>query len=147
MMFSRILVPIDFSETSLHALRLAVRLAGNGKAKLTLLHVGVTPLPVVGDSWLPNSAEIYSQWQAQLADEQTHALKRVARQEIPGEVEFCTVVRDGFAPDEILIEAKTGDHDLVVIATHGRTGLERVVMGSVAERVIRSCPVPVLSVH
>lgn len=147
MLFKQILVPIDFSETSLRALRLAVRMARAGQARLTLLHVGVTPLPVVGDSWLPSSAEIYSNWQAQLVQEQMHALRRVAREEIADEVEFRAVVREGFPPDEILAESETGNHDLVVLGTHGRTGLERVVMGSVAERVIRRCPVPVLSVR
>lgn len=147
MLFKNILVPIDFSETSLHALRLAVRMARHGNAKLTLLHVGMTPYPVVGNTWLPTSAELYETWQNQLVTEQTAAIKRIAREEIADDVEFRTVIREGFPPDEILAEARSGSHDLVIIATHGRTGIERVVMGSVAERVIRACPVPVLSVR
>ena len=147
MHFKHILVPVDFSETSVQALRLAIRLARGGQAKLTLLHVGVTPMPLAGDTWLPNSAEIYGKWQAQLVEEQTHGLKRLAREEIPEEIEFRVVVREGFPPEEILAEAETGSHDLLVMGTHGRTGLARVVMGSVAERVIRASPVPVLSVR
>lgn len=147
MLFKNILVPIDFSETSLQALRLAVRLARHGQGRITLLHVGVTPVPIVGDIWLPSSAEIYTTWQTQLVDEQAAALRRVAREEIPEDVPHTTTVRDGFPPEEILEEVRTGNHDLVVMATHGRTGLERVVMGSVAERVIRQSPVPVLSLR
>ncbi len=83
MLFKNILVPLDFSETSLHALRMAVRLARAGHSRITLLHVGVTPVPIVGDIWLPSSAEIYTTRQTQLVDEQSAALRRVARRRFP----------------------------------------------------------------
>ena len=145
--FKNILVPIDFSETSLQALRLAIRLAREGAARLTLLHVGVSPVLATSDPWLATSAEVLLQWHKQLAEEQNHALRRVAREEVPQDIEWRASVEDGFPPETILAAAKSGEHDLIVMGTHGRTGLERILMGSVAERVIRASPVPVLSVR
>lgn len=147
MSFKNLLVPVDFSETSLHALRLAVQLARVNKSRITLLHVGVVPTAGSYDAWgwtIPPSDVLYK-WHEEMAAEQLHTLRRVAGQEIPDDIEWRVETRDGFAPEEILAAAKADSHDLIVIGTHGRTGIERVVMGSVAERVIRLSPVPVLT--
>ncbi|MFZ5478527.1 MAG: universal stress protein [Myxococcota bacterium] len=145
-MFKSILVPVDFSETASHALRLAVQLARHGQGRLTLLHVGLAPgVGVIGiETYGIPVPDTFVQLHEQLAQERQHALERLAREEIPEDVVWRCKVREGFAPDEILAEAKSGGHDLVLMGTHGRTGVERVVLGSVTERVLRKAEIPVL---
>ncbi|MFN7147596.1 MAG: universal stress protein [Myxococcota bacterium] len=143
-MFTSILVPVDFSEGSSAALRLAVRLARAHKARLTLLHVGVTAQAVGVETFGMPVPQVFVELNDQLARERQHALEKLAREEVPEDVPRALVVRDGYPPEEILAQAETGGHDLLVMATHGRTGLKRVLLGSVAERVLRSCPIPVL---
>lgn len=146
MSFKEILVPIDFSEASVRALRLAVRVSRENHARITLLHVGVSPAMTWADMThygvvVPQSlVELHGQ----LAREQEHQLKKLAREEIPEEVPWATCLREGFPPEEVLAQIKAGSHDLLVMGTHGRTGLTRVLLGSVAERVLREAEVPVL---
>ena len=143
-----ILVPIDFSEASLHALREAVSLVRVTGGKLTLLHVGVVPHIYATD--LGPTATMGTQLLAlgrELAVEQRHHLHKVAKEEVPEDVVCETVLREGFPPAEILAQVEEGGHSLLVIGTHGRTGIKRVLLGSVTERVLRECKVPVLVAH
>ena len=144
MPFKNLLVPVDLSETSLHALRLAVGTARASGATLTLLHVGVVPVSPMPEAWTPAASAPLIELKDHMAQEARKALERIRSERIPTDVDARLVVREGFVPDEIVAEAISGGHDLVVMGTHGHTGLERVLLGSVAERVIRSCPVPVL---
>ncbi|MDP2311648.1 MAG: universal stress protein [Pseudomonadota bacterium] len=143
-MFKSILVPIDFSESASQVVRLAVQVARAGGGKLTLLHVGMAPGAQAVETYgVPVSAvlpELYDQ----LAKEGLHVLQRLGREEVPEDVEWRAVARDGYAADEILAEVGTGAYDLLVMGTHGRRGLTRAVLGSVTEHVIREAKVPVL---
>lgn len=146
MSFKEILVPVDFSETALHAVRLAVRIAREGGARITLVHIGVVPYVDAG----PFGASVPSMLIAaheEMAAERMHALQRVAREEIPEGIPVRNKVREGFPPEEILAEAEESKADVICIGTHGRTGVERVILGSVAERVIRGAKIPVLITH
>jgi nucleotide-binding universal stress UspA family protein len=131
-----ILHPTDFSEPSGRALELACALARDYGARLVLLHVA--PLPeVYGESLLvpsvwDNGAELKEKLQGLAAP---HAGLRV-------EHHFAR----GDAVTEILQVAQDERVDLVVMGTHGRTGLDRLLMGSVAEQVVRQAPCPVLTV-
>ena len=147
MPFRNILVQIDFSDVSIRALRLAIQLARPASGRLRLVHVGVALMPVDGDMWMASSAATLVTWHQELAAEQLHSLRKVAKEEIPEGLQWSAEILDGFPPEAILAEQKKGGYDLVVMGTHGRTGLTRIVMGSVAERVIRACPVPVLSIR
>ncbi len=146
MLFKNILVPIDFSDSSLSALRMAIRLARTGDTSLTLLHVGVMPASTYTDlaAYGVTPPETLFALHEEMAKEQKHALERVAREEIPENMAWRAVCREGFPPEEVVNQITEGGHDLVVMGTHGRTGLKRVLLGSVAERVIRGSPVPVL---
>jgi len=142
--FQNLLVPLDFSDNANLALRLAVSLARHGAARLTLLHVGVAPgvaldLGGYGMPVPPTLLELHEQ----VAREQAAQLDRIARALIPDDVPWTAVVREGDAVQTILDLAKDG-YDLVVMGTHGRRGLERMVLGSVTERVLRASPIPVL---
>jgi nucleotide-binding universal stress UspA family protein len=146
-MFHDVLVPTDLSEGGLRALRLAIKMVRETKGRLILLHVGVTPVPVGLESYGALSAELMSGVRDQIAQEQKHALEKLAREELPEGMEYRIALREGYPPDEICTEAKESGADLIVMGTHGRTGLERVFLGSVAERVIRQAEVPVLVTH
>jgi nucleotide-binding universal stress UspA family protein len=121
----KILVPVDFSEFSREALISAAEIADLRGAKLTVVHIMVEP-----QSSVPY--EVYIDWKKVKEDIQTDAEK----------AEKCLVWGE---PATVINEtAERGDFDLIVMATHGRTGLTRLFMGSVAENVIRHAHCPVL---
>ncbi len=146
-MFTNPLVPVDFSEHSAAALRLAVKLARASKGgRLTLLHVGLAPgvgSYDLGGYGVPVPDTLVQLHEA-AAQEQEHALKKLAREEIPDDVPWQAITREGAAADEVLAQATEGGHDVVVMGTHGRGGLQRAFLGSVTERVLRASPIPVL---
>lgn len=145
-MFTEILVPIDFSEHATAALRLAVKAARQSKGRITLLHIGLAPGMGQYDLGMYGAAlpDTLVRLHEEAAKEQQHALERIAREEIPQDVPWRTMTREGFPPDEITAQAREGGHDLVVMGTHGRSGIQRAFLGSVTERVLRACAVPVL---
>ena len=136
----RILVPLDFSELSEQALLHAKELALTYGARLDLLHVveevtlpnayGVEPVNIV----VPEVVENSERYLADLAER------------VLGHEHIVAHVITGYAVSTILDFAGRNEIDLMVIATHGRTGLERWMMGSVAERVVRRAPCPVFTV-
>lgn len=133
-----ILHPTDFSEQSGHALHLACALARDHGAHLVILHVGLPQRPVYGE-WLlppPSVDDAYYEAQSQLDDLR-----------IPdGCVEVERRLEIGAPAAEILRVATEIPVDLIVMGTHGRTGLSRLLMGSVAEKVMRRATCPVLTV-
>jgi nucleotide-binding universal stress UspA family protein len=139
-----ILVPIDFSDSSKRALDYAVGLAQTFGAKLTLLHVVELP-SYVTDAHAPVHVSMA------LRDYlQGHAQRELAH--LPSEgsgapVEIARQVVIGVPHQQILETAVAEQVDWIVMATHGRTGLSHLVMGSVAERVVRTAPCPVLTVR
>ena len=136
-MFSNILVPIDFSDPSRGALRLAIKLVGKGGGRVTLLHVG----PESG--LYSDGAEVMLSNYEALATQNRHAAESIAREEVPEHVSWRVIVHDGFPPEVIVKEAADG-YDLLVMGTHGRTGIGRVLLGSVTERVLHAATIPVL---
>ena len=135
-----ILVPVDFSDASMEALRHAKELALTYGAQITLLHAveevvypsayGIEPTNLPGP---------------QVIDRVEQNLAEMARTEI-GYEHVVVQANVGYAPSTILDYAEGNEVDLIVIATHGRTGLERMLLGSVAERVVRRSPAPVFVV-
>jgi universal stress protein A len=136
-MFTRILCPIDFDDNSLDALRMASRLAQENKARLYVLHVVKLTNPTV------ISAPLIAEETGRLARE---GLDRVSKEELAG-VEHETLLRSGHAANEILAAEAEIKADLVVMGTHGRSGVAHLVLGSVAEHVVRESPCPVLTVR
>ena len=136
----RILVPIDFSDASHEAIRHATEIAQTYGAEIHLLHVVeevVYPSAYgMGDAYFPTQNVI---------KKVEETLAEMARDEIGYEhIMIAAVV--GYAPLSIIDYAEENEVDLIVIATHGRSGFERMLLGSVAERVIRQAPVPVFIV-
>jgi nucleotide-binding universal stress UspA family protein/uncharacterized protein (DUF2267 family) len=131
-----ILHPTDFSDCSRHAGEFAVNLAKDYRARLVLVHVVEPPIYSSEVALaLPDPTSLRATAEAALSD--------LARS-YSGQ--FCDkVVAIGFAATEIIRVAAETRSDLIVMGTHGRTGLGRLVMGSVAEEVIRRAPCPVLA--
>lgn len=141
--FEKILVPIDFGLHSTEAMRRAVDVAGHYGASLTLVYV-YEPLNYA----LPEGYALYTPEQVgQLLEDFRDRLRTAT-----GEVEAMGAqgvthdVLTGSAASEIVEYARTHGFDLIVMGTHGRRGLSHLLMGSVAERVLRTAPCPVLTV-
>jgi nucleotide-binding universal stress UspA family protein len=135
-----ILHPTDFSEHSEYALRLAASLARDHDARLVIVHVVMTLGPEA-----ISYGEAVSQLQPQAYQEKLWDELRRIRPSDP-EVAVEHVLREGDPPAEIIRAAEEIGAGLIVMATHGRTGLRRVLMGSVAEEVMRKAGCPVLTV-
>lgn len=144
-MFRNLLIPIDFSDCATRALRLGIRVARASSGRVTLLHVGLAPGVLQPEAFGGGIPSALVQLHEQLVKEHQHALDKLAREEIPEDVPWRAVLREGSPVDEILLEAKAGSYDLLVLGTHGRGGLDRIFLGSVTEKVLRSAELPVLS--
>lgn len=136
----RILVPVDFSEASELAVRHATEIAQTYGAEVHLLHV--VEEVVYPSAYGIETPSMHSQDVVLRVEK---ALGQMAREEVGYEqVKVSATV--GYAPMTILDYVQENEIDLLVIATHGRSGIDRVLLGSVAERVIRQSPVPVFVV-
>lgn len=135
-----ILVPLDFSAYADQALAYAIELAQTLQARLTLLHAVDTMLWGVSQEEAMVPPSVWEDMEAGIAESMENLLKRVHGAGLRGE----TLIIHGTPFDTIVNTAKEKDVDLIVMGTHGRTGLTHVLMGSVAERVIRLAPCPVL---
>lgn len=142
----RILVPLDFSGKSRQALEYAVPLAEAFGGRIRLLHV-VQLVPSLGAS-MPGGEVSFVAVDEQPHVEQANAhLRELAKQLLPPGLTDKLVVRVGIPYDEIVQAADDIQADLIVITTHGHTGIKHVLLGSTAERVIRHAPCPVLTVR
>lgn len=139
----RILCPIDFEASSNRAVGVAVDLAKVLGASLTIVHV--YDAPVYAYSGAPFMPIVDTAPAIERAAQQM--LDRVAAETKPRLPDVKAVLRRGRAWEEILGTAKELGADLIVMGTHGRKGLPHVLLGSVAEKVVRLSPVPVLTVR
>jgi nucleotide-binding universal stress UspA family protein len=137
------LVPTDFSAFADQALDYAIRLARTLNARLTLLHV-MQPVPMAGVDMGVALPETYLQeLEEAVQGSMEDALARVTAAGLTGE----RVVLYGVPFQEIVETAKARQVDIIVMGTHGRTGLMHVLLGSVAEKVVRLAPCSVLVVR
>ncbi|KPK66274.1 MAG: hypothetical protein AMK73_00495 [Planctomycetes bacterium SM23_32] len=140
---STIVCAVDFSEYAEHALRYAVYLARVFKADLKLLHVVEIPfLPSYSLAGVPDLSLPVDEIEEGARQNMQALLERTRADYERAEGE----VRTGTAFLEIINYARETDADLIVVGTHGRTGLRHMIIGSVAEKVVRKAPCPVLSV-
>jgi universal stress protein A len=142
-LFRRILIPHDFSEHATRALTLAAELAREHRGRLLVLHVitpfhPVTGFPEQGMGWIPET---------DLMDGERRRLEALVARTVRGRnaprVECKVVIGDPYHR----ITAAARNVDSIVMATAGRTGLSHLLIGSVAEKVVRHAPVPVLTLR
>ena len=143
--FTRILVPVDFSAESERAVGYAVALAKKVTGAVELLHV--VEDPIASGAW---GAEAYTSYVPDLLDElvadatlRLGSVKAGCDQSVA--IQTCVVI--GSPARTIVAIAEAEGCDLIVMGTHGRSGLSHVLLGSVAERVLRTAPCPVLTLR
>ncbi len=144
MTFQKIMCPVDFSDCSREALHVAIELACKAQSTLVLVHVWERPMWLTGyERQLPSDvmAELFAAEETNL-----EALKSEARK--LGASEVQTKFLEGSPWDQIVSTAREDSAiDLIVMGTHGRTGVKRALIGSVAERVVRHAPCAVMVVR
>ncbi len=131
----KILVTTDLSDFSLAAMEYATSLGTLYTSRLYLLHVIDGHEGFHGKESHPNNEEV-----------RRKSFEEFVHVHVPPEIRITLVVKKGAAAEEISRFAEQEGIDLIVIATHGRTGLRHMLMGSVAERIVRSSGIPVLTV-
>ena len=140
--FTKVLVATDFSEPAGRAVERAVDLAQRYGARLQVVHVW--ELPHVATSLVIDPGIAWHTPVEQAARAQLDALVEALR---ASQLEVASTLLGGVAWDQLVGSIEPLGADLVVVGTHGRTGLRRALLGSVAERVVRFSPVPVLTIH
>ncbi|HEX2675681.1 MAG TPA: universal stress protein [Polyangiales bacterium] len=142
--FRKILVPVDFSDHSEHAVEVAADMARRYGATMTLVHVHQPVLYALPDSFILYPSE---QLEGVLVvfREKLEAMKRALYAD--GAMRIDTQVLVGIPVSSIVEHTKANQYDLIVMGTHGRTGVSHALIGSVAERVVRKATCPVLTVR
>ncbi|MBI2490708.1 MAG: universal stress protein [Candidatus Rokubacteria bacterium] len=144
-MSRRVLHPTDFSTASAAAFAKAVEMAKAGRGELLLVHVMNPVIPVPGDGYI--SPKVYDEIAASTkAWGQKQLAKRLAKAKAAG-VRARGFLLEGVPHEQIVRIAKLRRADLVVMGTHGRSGLAKLFLGSVAGRVVAASPCPVLTVR
>lgn len=142
----RMMAPIDFSEPSKQALRLAKDVAAANEAQLDLLFVAEErTVPVFSDTGIPRLNQL--KMDPDIVKNSARALEQLSQNVGGPDVPIHGHVAEGDVPKQIVRFAETHDVDLVVMATRGLSGLNRFLLGSVTERVVRAAPCPVLTLN
>jgi nucleotide-binding universal stress UspA family protein len=139
----RILAPTDFSEPSQRGVEQAVELAAQLGAEVHIVHVVPLLLYALGPDVVPDMPGFEEQLKQNLSKKLEAAASAVTGRG----AEIRTLLIDGTPGQTIAEVAQQRGFDLVVMATHGRSGLSRIALGSVAERTVRTSQVPVLTVR
>ena len=142
--FTKILTAIDFSENSECAFDYALTLATQFNAELTIIHVINEPVDLRG-FYVPHIS--FEQLEKEIEESAIKMMDTFCSTKLGTFSNFKTAIITGIPCDEILAAAARIDASLIVLGTHGRTGLDRILFGSTAERVVRSASCPVLTVR
>jgi nucleotide-binding universal stress UspA family protein len=145
MQIRSILLPTDFSESANYALFHAASLARTFGASILCVHVIEQIVPTVGYSGMTEPLPI-ADIADQLEDSAERELPKFAEREECAGLEVEELIVHGEAASEIVRVAKERSVDLIVVSSHGRTGLGRILFGSTAEAIVRHAPCPVLVV-
>ena len=139
----KILCAVDFSDSSSKVSDYAMVFAEMHKAKLLVLYAAPSLSQYVGFHVPPNSIENFVGEIASGAEKtmETYLVEHFKGADVEGKVVT------GYAAEEILRVAQEEQVDLIIMGTHGRTGIDRILFGSVAEKVVKSSPIPVLTVR
>ncbi len=143
----KILCPTDFSEPSYEALKVADELAVHFGATLHIVNV-VPVVPIVEAPIGVESASFnVASYQQELEGQAERSIKNLLGQRVSQGVNVVSDVLIGNDAGEILRYAQENSIDLIVIATHGRSGWRRFISGSVTEQIVRQAPIPVLTIR
>jgi nucleotide-binding universal stress UspA family protein len=143
--FRKILCPVDFSEPSHEALTVANELASEFGSRLYVLNV-ITPVPVIAAPTGPITFNV-PLYEENLKAAVEDSMRKILNERISKDLDVESIVTFGDAANTIIRTAEEKSIDLIVISTHGRTGWQRFLLGSVAEKVVRLAPCPVFAVR
>jgi universal stress protein A len=141
----RILHPTDFSPASRPAFNKALELARERDAELIIAHVLGSVAPVIGEGYV--SPQTYEQIQTSVRASGQKQLDALVGRAAKAKVRARGMLLDGVPYSQIVRAAKSQRADVIVMGTHGRSGIARLFLGSVAERVVATAPCPVLTVR
>ncbi|MBU4445959.1 MAG: universal stress protein [Candidatus Marinimicrobia bacterium] len=139
----KVLCPIDFSEHSLKALKIADEMAKTFHAEIFLVNI-IPPIPSVPTPPHPFVFDI-PKYQDSLEINSKKSLDDIAKKHVSSGIKVHQIISCGDPAQEIIKIADENDVNLIVVATHGRTGLKHMIFGSVAEKIIRHASCPVLT--
>jgi nucleotide-binding universal stress UspA family protein len=142
--FEKILIAIDFSENSTYAFDYALTLAKQFNSELTLLHVINEPVDLRG-FYVPHIS--FEQLEKEIEAGAAVMMETFCREKMKDFTGYQTCIVTGVPYDEIIRKAQETDASLIVLGTHGRTGLDHIIFGSTAERVVRGSARPVLTIR
>ncbi len=142
--FTKILTAIDFSENSDCAFEYALTLATQFNAELTIIHVINEPVDLRG-FYVPHIS--FEQLEKEIEEGAVTMMEAFCNSKLGTFTNYKSTIVTGIPYDEITATAAKLDASLIVMGTHGRTGLDHLLFGSTAERVVRSAPCPVLTVR
>jgi universal stress protein A len=142
-----ILVPIDYSQNSQVALSYAAELALSFGASLDIVHVWDRPTYVTDAVMVQRPGEAHKPIGELIRENaQKDMNEYLSSMTLPSGVPTTSRLLSGDPAASLIAELKKGEHDLVVLSTHGRTGVAHLLLGSIAEKLVRLSPVPVLTV-
>lgn len=142
--FSTILVAVDFSDSSQNAFKVALNMANKYSARLILLHVINEPVDLRG-FYVPHIS--FEKLEEEIEEGANKMMESFCRQNLDGYGNYESHIVPGLPYEQIIQQADQHSADLIVLGTHGRTGLDHVLFGSTAEKVVRKSPLPVLTVR
>ena len=142
--FEKILTAIDFSESSDFAFEYALTLARQFQAELTVMHVINEPVDLRG-FYVPHIS--FEQLEKEIEEGAEKMMEKFCRTKMGDFSRYTTAVVAGIPYEEVLRKAEETGASLIVLGTHGRTGIDHLIFGSTAERVVRSAACPVLTIR
>ena len=144
MKFKTILFATDFSEGSDFAFRYALSLAKQFDSKLMVVHIINEPVDLRG-FYVPHIS--FDKLEEEIEQGAEKLMEQFCKKHMHGYENFESFVSPGIPYDEIINKAKEFNADLIVMGTHGRTGLDHVLFGSTAEKVVRKSTIPVMTIR
>ena len=142
--FEKILIAVDFSENSAYAFDYALTLAQQFGSHLSIMHVINEPVDLRG-FYVPHIS--FEQLEKEIEAGATTMMEKFCRERLDNFSAYETSIVSGIPYEEILRKAKEIDASLIVLGTHGRTGIDHIIFGSTAERVVRAAACPVLTIR
>ena len=142
--FNKILTAIDFSENSDYAFDYALTLAKQFDSQLTILHVINEPVDLRG-FYVPHIS--FEQLEKEIEEGAEKMMAKFCSSKMGDFTNFTTSIVTGIPYEEIIRSAREAAASLIVLGTHGRTGLDHLIFGSTAERVVRGASCPVLTIR
>ncbi len=142
--YSTILVAIDFSDSSDNAFQHALSIARKYSAKLIVLHVINEPVDLRG-FYVPHIS--FEKLEEEIEEGAKKMMDTFCAQHLNDYADYESVIVSGLPYEQVIDTAREKNADLIVMGTHGRTGLDHVLFGSTAAKVVRKSPIPVLTIR